>query len=159
FAYFDLRSRLSTRRTSDSPAPIEQPQDEPNAIYRAITQLRTIQFHSSCHVWDCVAKDDRWIYLLLGLFLPGAAYGLSRTRWWRRRRLARRDDQHHPPYRWPVFRYAPPLPRYRGLLMRTADALRLRMAGDTDELDVPRTIDATIERAGFPTLVLRAGKR
>ena len=71
----------------------------------------------------------------------------------------RRERRRAPPFDWPLVTHTPPLARYQGEFLRAAESLRMRLAGDTDELDVGRTIDATIRAAGFPTMQYRARRK
>jgi hypothetical protein len=89
---------------------------------------------------------------LLGLFLflllvhQGLRY--------RRRRLAlERARQRKPPVSWPIKARTPEIRDYRSdLFFRTARLLRQRRISDAERLDIPRSIAATIEARGFPTL-------
>jgi hypothetical protein len=88
--------------------------------------------------------------LVLFLFLLLVHQGLR----YRRRHLAlERARQRKPPVSWPIKARTPEIRDYRSdLFFRTARLLRQRRISDAERLDIPRSIAATIEARGFPTL-------
>jgi hypothetical protein len=78
----------------------------------------------------------------------------------RRRLILERTRGRKPPFTWPIAVPAPELKDFRSeRFYRAARGLRRRQTGEFHRLDVPRTIDATIEARGYPELRYRPDSR
>src|ERR1019366_594877 len=157
-AYWDMGPRI--RRLFLKPPsvviePPEPPPRPPYIRYKPITEPRAIAEERPCAPWECVARGPRPFVLATPLLLALGIWGLTSTRRWRGHLLARREKRRGPPFEWPLLRHSLALAIYQVPLSRAAEALRMRLAGGLEELDIPRTIEATIRAAGFPNLLYR----
>lgn len=101
----------------------------------------------------------RLAWSLLGLsaaacppLLVVCIFFIFRSRWWRHVLQRLRESSREPPFQFEVVPHSTTLSVYRDLLSKTAAAMKRSTSGDESELDVPRTIGATIRQAGFPEL-------
>ena len=118
-------------------------------------ESRQTSYTRPCRHLECVTHGYRPLVLATFAALLIAAFITVRTPWWKRARIRARDKRTGPPFVWPIFRHSAGLEAYTSLLIRTAEAMRQRLAGEARDLDVPRTVDETIKKAGFPTLRFR----
>lgn len=148
-AYFNVGGKIQNYVGSKTP-----PQGQVDVISRPPSQ-QSVPSERPCKGLECVTDGIRLPLFLAPLGLCVLAYLLSQTQLSRRFRLAAREKNLRPPFVWPLTRFTPSLSLYRGLFNQTAEAMRVRLAGDEMELDLDKTIDATIRRAGFPVFHLR----
>ncbi|MFN0085906.1 MAG: SUMF1/EgtB/PvdO family nonheme iron enzyme [Blastocatellia bacterium] len=107
------------------------------------------------------ALDHRWTLRMLAVALPLLAFALWQLwRWWRRRPAVERAQGRRPPFTWPIELEPEEWRLDRSPLYRQATrGLRRRQRDDFEHLDVPRTIEATIEARGYLRFRYRRASR
>ncbi|MDX2029275.1 MAG: formylglycine-generating enzyme family protein [Blastocatellia bacterium] len=105
--------------------------------------------------------EHRWALRLLAIALPLLALGLWLLwRWWRRRPAIERAAGRRPPFTWPIELEPEEWRLDRSPLYRqAARGLRRRQRDDFEHLDMPRTIEATIESRGYTQFRYRRASR
>jgi hypothetical protein len=112
---------------------------------------QTLQFYPLDGAWS-------WTKMGIWLLMGGAIWGIS---YWRRRKeqrelAARRDNKTKPPYAWKIkIDGIENALQLNDIFFRTANDMRRRSEMDVQRLDMPRTIQATIRRAGMPQFRFR----
>lgn len=117
-----------------------------------------VSYYRPCKGLECV-EGYRVLFILAPLGICLLIYGFTRTSIWRTYALTLREKRRKPPFVWPLIRFMPSLSTYQGLINRTAEAMRLRIASESTDLDVQRTIHSTIQRAGFPSFHFRLWRK
>lgn len=133
------------RKQTGSQGPITvvdpQPPPPPNR--------KTEAYYRPCQGLECLVERNRFLLILTPLAICLLIYAFTRTRIWRKYALTLREKRRKPPFVWPLIRFLPNLSTYQGLLNRAAETMRLRISSESPDLDVQRTIHATIQQAGF----------
>ena len=154
---FDLANATILSKPDRPPLPdsTRTPRNVPGMNRRQVEQKRTVYNKRLCAGWECISRGWRpWalgaplVLLMLGLI------GASTSRW-KQVQLRRREGRRSPPLTWPVVAEAPRLAGYRETLANAARAMNQRLAAESDRLDVPATIRATVRAGGFPSIRFR----
>lgn len=163
--YWDVPGRLyGLTQTWPPPDPPLSPSYPPAELiqgtvmppaYRRVQRQRLITDHRPCEGRECVTAGRRPWAIAAPLLAALCFAFLARTPGWRRAQLLRRERRRAPPFSWPALACTPHFSGYRDLLINAAQVMNKRLAADSDQLDVPAAIRATIRAAGFPSIRFR----
>jgi hypothetical protein len=156
--YFDLFGKLQywaglvlyppSMNMASPPAP-----NPPDFQIRRSTKTVDERTKRSCKGWECVASGPRPWVILSPFFLYVILLAVARTNHWRRYRTLSRERSRVPPFSWPVVTLPPTGFVLNPRLRHIAQALRRRISGDLQMIDVPTTVRATVKTGGFPRVV------
>lgn len=94
-----------------------------------------------------------WFYLAGIILLISSILARQLSRWIRRKRILQKQHEKRPPYNWPLKVEGTLIPiYYSDEINNAARAMRRRQVGEAQHLDIPSTVTATAEAAGFPDL-------
>jgi formylglycine-generating enzyme required for sulfatase activity len=114
---------------------------------------------SPTQLW--LADNWAWLRWVLAVVWTLIVVGLWAYRAWRNRKLIAEHDPHDkPPYFWNIhIEGADALLDTSDAVQRLANLMRRREDTDTFRLDMPRTVQASIERGGLPVFQYRQQSR
>jgi len=158
-AHFNIGTRIRNHwrpitANNGNPSPTDSGRAAPPGA-----STTKINYDRPCSGLECVTEGSRVPLILSPVGICLLIYVVTCTTRWRRLLLFIREKRRRPPFVWPIVRFLPRISVYQGVLNRTAEAMRLRFASETVDLDLPRTIDSTIHRAGFPNLRFRPRRK
>jgi hypothetical protein len=151
YVFFIHNENIPIRNTAPTPSSLTLKRYNHTPDTSALRPQEVLQFSLLEGGWSW-AKTGLWA--LLGSAIWGIAY-------WRRRKeqkdlAARRDNKTKPPYSWQIkIEGVENVIQLNDIFFRTANDMRRRSEMDIRRLDMPRTIQGTIKKAGMPQFSYR----